>query len=55
MDFVFPGFTIVLIVFFILVLQHFVPIGLWISALAAGVHISIFDLIGCAYGACRRA
>ncbi|KGF11984.1 MAG: flotillin-like protein FloA [Negativicoccus succinicivorans] len=46
MDFVFPGFTIVLIVFFILVLQHFVPIGLWISALAAGVHISIFDLIG---------
>ena len=46
MDFVFPGFTIVLIVFFILVLQHFVPIGLWISALAAGVHISIFNLIG---------
>ncbi|MBS6028109.1 MAG: flotillin-like protein FloA [Negativicoccus succinicivorans] len=46
MDFVFPGFTIVLIVFFILILQHFVPIGLWISALAAGVHISIFDLIG---------
>lgn len=46
MDFVFPGFTIVLIVFFILVLQHFVPIGLWISALAAGVHISIFDLVG---------
>lgn len=35
-----------LIVFFILILQHFVPIGLWISALAAGVHISIFDLIG---------
>ena len=46
MDFVFPGFTIVLIIFFILILQHFVPIGLWISALAAGVHISIFDLIG---------
>ena len=46
MDFIFPGFTIVLIVFFILILQHFVPIGLWISALAAGVHISIFDLIG---------
>lgn len=35
-----------LVVFFILILQHFVPIGLWISALAAGVHISIFDLIG---------
>ena len=46
MDFIFPRFTIVLIVFFILILQHFVPIGLWISALAAGVHISIFDLIG---------
>ena len=25
---------------------HFVPIGLWISALAADVHISIFTLIG---------
>jgi uncharacterized protein YqfA (UPF0365 family) len=24
----------------------FFPIGLWISALAAGVHISIFNLIG---------
>ena len=46
MDFIFPGFTIVLVVFFILILQHFVPIGLRISALAAGVHISIFDLIG---------
>ena len=46
MDFIFPGFTIVLVVFFILILQHFVPIRLWISALAAGVHISIFDLIG---------
>ena len=46
MDFIFPGFTIVLVVFFSLILQHFVPIGLWISALAAGVHISIFDLIG---------
>jgi len=25
---------------------HFVPIGLWISAMAAGVHIGIFTLVG---------
>jgi len=30
----------------ILVFLHFVPLGLWISALAAGVHVSIFTLFG---------
>lgn len=28
------------------VLLHFVPIGLWISALAADVNISLFNLVG---------
>jgi uncharacterized protein YqfA (UPF0365 family) len=35
-----------LIVFFIALFLSFVPLGLWISALAAGVRISIFNLIG---------
>ncbi|MEG1500560.1 MAG: flotillin-like protein FloA [Clostridiales bacterium] len=30
----------------VLVLLRFIPIGLWISALAAGVKVGIFDLIG---------
>jgi uncharacterized protein YqfA (UPF0365 family) len=35
-----------LIVLFIALFISFVPIGLWISALAAGVKLSIFNLIG---------
>ena len=37
-----------LFVFFIIValFLHFVPIGLWISALAAGVKVGIFTLVG---------
>lgn len=30
----------------VMVFLHFVPIGLWISAMAAGVHVGIFTLIG---------
>ena len=30
----------------IAVFLHFVPLGLWISALAAGVHVGIFTLVG---------
>jgi len=45
-----PGLSvlilIVLIIVFLLILFGFVPIGLWISAQAAGVKVSIFDLIG---------
>ncbi len=37
---------IVLIVLAIIILFSFVPLGLWISALAAGVKVGIFDLIG---------
>lgn len=37
---------IVLAIILLVVLLTFVPIGLWISALAAGVKISIFTLVG---------
>ena len=30
----------------IIVFLSFVPLGLWVSALASGVHVSIFTLIG---------
>ncbi len=39
-------FTMVFIVVMASVFLHFVPIGLWISALAADVHVGIFTLIG---------
>ena len=35
------GFLLVLIIAFIMVFLHFVPIGLWISALAANVRVGI--------------
>ena len=37
---------IVLIIAFLVVFFSFVPVALWISALAANVHIGIFTLIG---------
>ncbi len=37
---------IILIVIAVILLFTFVPVGLWISALAAGVKVGIFDLIG---------
>ena len=40
------GFFLVLVVAFIMLFLHFVPLGLWISALAADVHVSIVTLIG---------
>lgn len=36
----------ILIVIAVILLFTFVPVGLWISALAAGVKVGIFDLIG---------
>ena len=43
------GFIIiaVIIVVALLILFSFVPVGLWISALAAGVHVGIAHLWGC--------
>ncbi|MFW5979788.1 MAG: flotillin-like protein FloA [Halanaerobiales bacterium] len=34
------------IVLFLIIFVFFIPVGLWISAIAAGVKISFFDLIG---------
>ena len=39
-------FMLVFIILMAGVFLHFVPIGLWISALAADVHVGIFTLIG---------
>ncbi|MDR1209701.1 MAG: flotillin-like protein FloA [Clostridiales bacterium] len=38
--------AVVLIIIFLSILLSFIPVGLWISALAAGVRVSIFSLIG---------
>lgn len=40
------GASILLIVLAVFIFFQFVPVGLWISALAAGVNISIFNLVG---------
>ncbi len=42
------GSLIILVAFFVVVaiFLHFVPIGLWISAMAAGSNVGIFTLIG---------
>ena len=39
-------FFLVLFIIGVSLFLHFVPLGLWISALAAGVHVGIFTLIG---------
>mgnify|MGYP002855683715 CR=1 FL=1 len=40
------GLLILMALALVAVFLHFVPIGLWISALAADVHVGIFTLIG---------
>ena len=42
------GFTItmLLVLILLMVFFRFVPIGLWISALAAGVKVGLFNLVG---------
>ena len=44
-DFMLP-IIIVGVVLFLLLFFHFIPIRLWVAALASGVKISIFTLIG---------
>lgn len=43
---IFPLLVLLLVVVGLAIFFHFVPIGLWISALAAGVKVDIFTLIG---------
>lgn len=40
------GFVFIIAIVGIVVFLNFVPIGLWISAIAAGVNVGIFNLIG---------
>jgi uncharacterized protein YqfA (UPF0365 family) len=40
------AFIVVLVIVAISLFLHFVPLGLWISALAAGVNVGIFTLVG---------
>ena len=40
------GFFLVLIIAVVMVFLHFVPLGLWISALAANVQVNIVTLVG---------
>ena len=45
-DLLIPLIPIILIVFVVFIFFQFIPVGLWISALAAGVKAGIFTLIG---------
>ena len=40
------GVIVFFAIMFLAIFLHFVPLGLWISALAANVHVGIFTLIG---------
>ena len=40
------GLAILVAVILVIVFLRFVPLGLWITSLAAGVHISIGSLVG---------
>ncbi|HKM38837.1 MAG TPA: flotillin-like protein FloA [bacterium] len=46
MEILFVFFPLLLIVFALIVLFSFIPVGLWISAQAAGVKVSIMGLVG---------
>ncbi len=39
-------FLVILIIIFLSILAYFIPVRLWIAALAAGVRVTIFNLIG---------
>lgn len=41
-----PVVIIILAIFFVLLFFYIIPVGLWISALASGVKVGIFNLIG---------
>jgi uncharacterized protein YqfA (UPF0365 family) len=41
-----PFIFLVILILFVVVLFTFVPVGLWVSALAAGVKVGLFNLIG---------
>ena len=40
------GFSLILLLIALMVFLHFVPLGLWVSAIAANVNVGIFTLVG---------
>ncbi len=42
----FLGFVVVLVILVLAVLFHFIPFGMWVRAMASGVHVSFRSLIG---------
>lgn len=46
MEFAVPVIIFVIAILVVSIFFHFVPVGLWISALAADVRISLFNLVG---------
>ena len=44
--FALPLGVIIVVIFIVSLFLHFLPIGLWISARAAGVNVGIFNLVG---------
>ena len=40
------GFSIIVLLVLIWLFFQFVPVGLWISAISAGVNVGIINLIG---------
>lgn len=46
MEFFFIALIVVAVLVFLLLFFNFIPVGLWISAFAAGVRVGIFTLIG---------
>ena len=40
------GFSIILLLIGLIIFLHFVPLGLWVSAIAANVNVGIFTLVG---------
>lgn len=37
---------VIVVIVFLSIIINFIPVGLWVSAMAAGVHVSFFSLIG---------
>ncbi len=43
---IFAGLFLLVLLFFMIILFSFVPVGLWISAIAAGVNVGLLSLVG---------
>ena len=46
MSWIFAGIIPFVLLIFLIMLFSFVPVGLWISAIAAGVKVTLISLIG---------